>query len=478
MPQIKLLIDNFVIEQSCTSFEKILQHHTGEDGSRNRLDFKRVPPDYAKVAKHIHAMANCGGGIIVFGVDQKADGSFDPIGLLKFTNKADIQKKLKKNLSNELVLLYHVIDLDCKSLKQGLAAGKKFQVIIVKDDPLQIPHITQRDDGTAIVEGTIYVRRHSESVRANFAEVQNIIARNVSAKAQQEGQRQQQRSQDFATISPTEKRVLRLALYDEIVTTAEKIELIQFGACLVLTTDDANDYIRSNNKLQHIPSISFPVHTERLDPTSYVQLEDKKQIEDIYEDLKMDKNGLMVFSETPFDSVEQAMARISGLRQRFSQQTANRIGRLLESSELLLQSDSLTNLKKRWSKVSGNLSDRFHCSAQSDPFGPIATKVRQKGAAIKKKRERRLEFLKSVYDCMERSKNKVIFITKADPIYTYPLIKDYGFTEDEIGEFVEFFKNKGCLRAKPTWGTKIPLMLTLTDSGIEYVESLFLGERN
>ena len=79
---------------------------------------------------------------------------------------------------------------------------------------------------------------------------------------------------------------------------------------------------------------------------------------------------------------------------------------------------------------------------------------------------------------MERSKNKVIFITKADPIYTYPLIKDYGFTEDEIGEFVEFFKNKGCLRAKPTWGTKIPLMLTLTDSGIEYVESLFLGERN
>ena len=141
-----------------------------------------------------------------------------------------------------------------------------------------------------------------------------------------------------------------------------------------MTTDDANDYIRSNNKLQHIPSISFPVHTERLDPTSYVQLEDKKQIEDIYEDLKMDKNGLMVFSENPpFDSVEQAMARISGLRQRFSQQTANRIGRLLESSELLLQSDSLTNLKKRWSKVSGNLSDRFHCSAQSDPFGPTAT---------------------------------------------------------------------------------------------------------
>jgi hypothetical protein len=425
-----------------------------------------------QLAKTILGMANCGGGTIILGVDQKEDGSFEAVGLNKLTDKSKI--KVQRYLPNELKLLYNLVDFHCKSSDGSVVAGKKFQAAIIKDEPLHIPHPAEAG-ADEIKPGDIYARRLSETVKANAVEIDKMLSRRILAMGEQEQNRQELRSLQYPNISAANKKVLRGALYDEIITAAEKIELVQYGACITVKTDKTGHYLKSNDKLRHIAPIKFPVH-ESIEPLSYSQLEDKKDVEDIYEDLETDRRGLQTFSETAFGSEEVAKRQIAGLRQRFGEQTAGRISRLLEEPRSFLpQLDNWTDLKIRWNKVQGEFSGKFPCSAQ-DPFDKIAHGIEKKQDAIRKKRERRIEFLKSVYDCLHRSKKDAIFITSINPMQTYPVIKYYGFSVDEIGEFVDYYKNKGCIEAKPVWGTKIPLTIVLTDLGIEYVESFFLSD--
>ncbi|MGZ4865544.1 MAG: AlbA family DNA-binding domain-containing protein [Halobacteriota archaeon] len=463
------LIDIFLKSPNCDTLKGLLHGHTGENGWRRRLDFKQqMPPMCVKLAKTMLAIANCGGGVIILGVCQNKDGTFHYKGLPAFVDKSKII--VDQYLPDSLKLLYNVVNLECPNGVNNTI--KKYQAILIKDDPLVLPHFAEVDKGSIICEGNVYVRRGTRAEKANAVEFTHIMNRRLAALTQQAQKEQDSEVASYRGISATEKAILRKLLYEEIITVAEKIELVQFGACYAMNSESGDNYILSDRKLEHIAPIRFP-QRESLDWILYGQLEDKKDIEDIYEDLQMDKNGLVTFSETPFDSEKKAKRLISELRQRFSEQTANRIDRLLEgSSPFLQQLDNLPDLKKRWYKVKNALSNRFRCAADMETFDKITNSAREKRDAVRRKRERRQQFLKSVYDCLDRNNTKAICITR-DPMQ-YPLIKDYGFSVDEIGEFVDYYKGKGCIVAKPTWGTKIPLELVMTGLGTEYVESLLL----
>lgn len=156
------------------NFRYLLQNHLGEE---DYLDFKKEWPDKEKEARHILAMANSGGGCIIFGVLQRDDGTFEITGLDKFKDAADLRKEIKGYLPSNLK--YYVKDFNYESSEYEALVGKKFQILIVEDTPVELPFICCKD-GEKIKDGDIYVRKGTESEKANNYEISKIIERKMN----------------------------------------------------------------------------------------------------------------------------------------------------------------------------------------------------------------------------------------------------------------------------------------------------------
>lgn len=155
------------------NFRILLQNHLGEE---DYLDFKKDWLDKEKEAKHILAMANSGGGCIVFGVNQNEDGTFEIEGLEKFKDTADLRKEVKSYIPP--TLKYYVKDFTYDNSDYDKLIGKKFQILIVEDNPLELPFVCCRD-GEKLKDGDIYVRKGTESEKANNYEISELIKRKI-----------------------------------------------------------------------------------------------------------------------------------------------------------------------------------------------------------------------------------------------------------------------------------------------------------
>ena len=155
------------------NFRILLQNHLGEE---DYLDFKKEWPDKEKEARHVLAMANSGGGCIIFGVLQNDDGSFEISGLEKLKDTADLRKEIKGYLPSSLK--YHIKDFIYENSEYEKMVGKKFQILIVEDNPLELPYVCCKD-GEKIKDGDIYVRKGTESEKANNYEISELIKRKI-----------------------------------------------------------------------------------------------------------------------------------------------------------------------------------------------------------------------------------------------------------------------------------------------------------
>lgn len=64
-------------------------------GETDYLDFKTEWPEYPKLAKHILALSNSGGGAIITGVKQNEDGTIESVGSNEIGDKEKITKGIK-----------------------------------------------------------------------------------------------------------------------------------------------------------------------------------------------------------------------------------------------------------------------------------------------------------------------------------------------------------------------------------------------
>jgi predicted HTH transcriptional regulator len=164
----------FFESPSRESLRQLLKHHFGET---DNLDFKEQWPDELSMVQHIVAMANSGGGCIIFGVSQKADTSFEVAGIDSIKDKVDLRNKLRRFVSNKLQ--YDVLDFSYIESEYPLLMGKKFQVLLVEDTPEYIPFMVEADSGN-LRKGTIYVRKNTASVKVEYSELQVILNRRIA----------------------------------------------------------------------------------------------------------------------------------------------------------------------------------------------------------------------------------------------------------------------------------------------------------
>lgn len=172
--QIKDIIYELLQEPTLEKMREFLSSNTGE---HNSIDFKQEWIQGDKLAKMMIAIANSGGGIIVFGVVEKEDGSFDYDGLSQLQDKAVISNEVKNYISSNLK--YDIYDFSYDASEYEALQGRKYQMMVIEDTPQYIPFLSKKD-GANIKSNEIYVRRGTSCEVANHEEITAIIDRRAT----------------------------------------------------------------------------------------------------------------------------------------------------------------------------------------------------------------------------------------------------------------------------------------------------------
>lgn len=154
-------------------FRELVRTHFGE---WDELDFKMDWPAFSKIGRHFLGFANSGGGALVFGIKQEADNSLSPVGLPTLRDKTDVHAGVQDYLPSSV--RWEMLDFHFTESEYGPIKGKKFQVLLVEDDPEHLPFIAEAD-GDDIRRGAIYVRDGVATREASYEELQALINRRL-----------------------------------------------------------------------------------------------------------------------------------------------------------------------------------------------------------------------------------------------------------------------------------------------------------
>ena len=147
------------------------------DYESDNLDFKETWIKKGTLAKELLAMANSGGGLIVFGVKEIENNQFDPCGLQETSDPAEIQNSIKKFIPSNLK--YRVESFTFDRSEYDKLQGKSFQIVIVENCPQYFPYISESEtDG--LKRATIYVRRGTECTVADKDDIEGLINKRLA----------------------------------------------------------------------------------------------------------------------------------------------------------------------------------------------------------------------------------------------------------------------------------------------------------
>lgn len=156
----------------------------------SEIDFKftvniRKNSDFAKIAKHVFAMSNYGGGYLLLGFKETETGSIDPVGLPPnfHIDQAHLQEKFNAYSSRPIVLDYKEVE------KKVNSEFKKFAIIYVPPSttvltPIKLGIYRDKDGKRREVfeKGEIFIRRGTQSVPAILKEIKYIEKRAAKSR--------------------------------------------------------------------------------------------------------------------------------------------------------------------------------------------------------------------------------------------------------------------------------------------------------
>ena len=168
---------NFFEKPSHHSLEALLKNSGGES---RYFDFKAEWPAKDKIAKHVLALANSGGGCLIIGVSENKDGTLSAVGANELVDKSDITKKIHSYIPDGLLEHIHIIDFSYDEDESSVLKGKKFQVAFIVPPQILLPAICARKSDN-LKEGCIYVRRGTDTTEANGTEIHSLINKRIEA---------------------------------------------------------------------------------------------------------------------------------------------------------------------------------------------------------------------------------------------------------------------------------------------------------
>lgn len=171
--QLRDVIYALLQEPTLDHFREFMQEQTGE---HNEIDFKREWISKGKLAKLMLALANYGGGIVVFGVQEHDDKTFTCDGLAELQAKEKIGAEVKPYISANLK--YDIYDFSYNQSEYSALEGKKFQMLVVDDTPEYLPFIAHKE-GEGIKASAIYIRRGTADEQATEEELTKMLERRM-----------------------------------------------------------------------------------------------------------------------------------------------------------------------------------------------------------------------------------------------------------------------------------------------------------
>jgi predicted HTH transcriptional regulator len=165
----------FLEEPTREKLKGLIHENLGES---NNIEFKEDWIEDVKLSKHIVAIANSGGGVIIIGVAE-TEGGYTPKGITNIQDKAVLYKKVRKYLPDELE--FDVLDFHYKESEYAELKGKKFQVIVIPNQDKYVPFVTKKD-GNGIRVNAIYCRQGTNSEEVTYHELQKILNRRINTE--------------------------------------------------------------------------------------------------------------------------------------------------------------------------------------------------------------------------------------------------------------------------------------------------------
>ncbi len=172
--QMKDIVYGLLQEPTLDKFREFIKNHTGE---HNSIDFKKQWIEGNQLAKEMLAIANSGGGVIIFGVTEMEDGSIDVSGLEELKDPADVSNEIKNFLSSDLKYELYPFSFTTSEYKE--LEGHHYQMMVIEDSPEFIPFMAKKESGS-LKPNAIYIRRGTSCEMANQEEIRDIINRRIN----------------------------------------------------------------------------------------------------------------------------------------------------------------------------------------------------------------------------------------------------------------------------------------------------------
>lgn len=172
--QMKDIVYSLLQEPTLDKFREFIKNHTGE---HNSIDFKKQWIAGNQLAKEMLAIANSGGGVIIFGATELEDGTIDVGGLQELKDPADVSNEVKNFLSSDLK--YEIYPFSFTTSEYKELEGKHYQMMVIDDRPEFIPFMAKKESGT-LKSNAIYFRRGTSCEIANQEEIREIISRRIN----------------------------------------------------------------------------------------------------------------------------------------------------------------------------------------------------------------------------------------------------------------------------------------------------------
>ncbi|WP_199425723.1 AlbA family DNA-binding domain-containing protein [Thermaerobacillus caldiproteolyticus] len=238
------------------SLVRLIRDYYGES---NELDFKETLIEKGKLAKHILAMVNSGGGTIIFGISDNNK----PVGIEDNQDITDIQKQLSSLLPEHLNVYSQKIKYENDEL-YGEFSNKTFLIFHIPTQNRYIPFLAKKSSGD-LKDNVIYIRKNSSTTIATNNDIENMIKKRVYEVYQ-----------DLSSLSLEEHLNQLKILYSSIS------KYNQVHAISAALENVANAFWLTKEKNKHYPRESFDEFISRMINKK------KKKIEKIIEVLDVE----------------------------------------------------------------------------------------------------------------------------------------------------------------------------------------------